>query len=87
MSSQARSLSPAPRWMLFFAIAVAGLFYVKWQPYWGRAFVAASHHSIGQSILMGKGDMLVIPRGTLHKRSTEDSVTFILISTPGVVKA
>jgi len=40
-----------------------------------------------KSILMGKGDMLVIPRGTLHKRSTEDSVTFILISTPGVVKA
>jgi uncharacterized membrane protein YraQ (UPF0718 family) len=40
--------------MLFFAIGAAGLFYVKWQPYWGRAFVAASHHSIGQSILMGK---------------------------------
>jgi mannose-6-phosphate isomerase-like protein (cupin superfamily) len=40
-----------------------------------------------KSILMGKGDMLVIPRGTLHKRSTEDSVTFLLISTPGVVKA
>jgi quercetin dioxygenase-like cupin family protein len=40
-----------------------------------------------KSILMGKGDMLVIPRGTLHKRSTEDSVTFILISTPGVMKA
>jgi quercetin dioxygenase-like cupin family protein len=40
-----------------------------------------------KSILMGKGDMLVIPRGTLHKRSTEDSVTFILISTPGIVRA
>ena len=39
-----------------------------------------------KSIMMMKGDMLVIPRGTLHKRSTEDSVTFILISTPGVVK-
>ncbi len=39
-----------------------------------------------KSIMMGKGDMLVIPRGTLHKRSTEDTVTFILISTPGVVK-
>ena len=38
-----------------------------------------------KSILMGKGDMLVIPRGTLHKRSTEDSVTFYLISTPGMV--
>ncbi|MDP9039965.1 MAG: hypothetical protein M3O02_11960 [Acidobacteriota bacterium] len=38
-----------------------------------------------KSIVLGKGDMLVIPRGTLHKRSTEDSVTFLLISTPGVV--
>jgi quercetin dioxygenase-like cupin family protein len=38
-----------------------------------------------KSIMMSKGDMLVIPRGTLHKRSTEDSVTFYLISTPGMV--
>ena len=38
-----------------------------------------------KSILLGKGDMLLIPRGTLHKRSTEDSVTFYLISTPGMV--
>ncbi len=34
-----------------------------------------------------KGDMLVIPRGTLHKRTTESSVTFYLISTTGDVKA
>lgn len=40
-----------------------------------------------KSILMGKGDMLLIPRGTLHKRSTEDSVTFMLISNPNVAKA
>jgi len=52
--SEARSLDQTPRWMLFFAIAVAGLAYVKWLPYWDRAFVAASSHSIGQSILMGK---------------------------------
>lgn len=31
-----------------------------------------------------KGDMLVLPRGTPHKRSTETSVTLILISTTGV---
>jgi len=30
-----------------------------------------------------KGDWLVIPRGTLHKRTTESSVTFCLISTTG----
>jgi mannose-6-phosphate isomerase-like protein (cupin superfamily) len=40
-----------------------------------------------KSILLGKGDMLVIPRGTLHKRSTEDSVTFLLISNPAPAKA
>ena len=40
-----------------------------------------------KSIVMGKGDMLLIPRGTLHKRSTEDSVTFLLISNPAPAKA
>ena len=35
------------------AIAVGGLFYVKWFPYYNRAFVAASQHAIGRSILMG----------------------------------
>jgi mannose-6-phosphate isomerase-like protein (cupin superfamily) len=30
-----------------------------------------------------KGDWLVIPRGTLHKRITENSVTLCLISTTG----
>jgi mannose-6-phosphate isomerase-like protein (cupin superfamily) len=34
-----------------------------------------------------KGDMLVIPRGTLHKRSTAESVTFFLISPMGAAKA
>ena len=40
-----------------------------------------------KSMLLGKGDMLVIPRGTPHKRSTEDSVTFYLISSYGAMKA
>jgi uncharacterized membrane protein YraQ (UPF0718 family) len=39
--------------VIFLAIAVAGLFYVKWFPYYNRAFVAAANHSIGSSILMG----------------------------------
>lgn len=39
-----------------------------------------------KSLLLEKGDMLLIPRGTLHKRSTEDSVTFLLISNPAPVK-
>ncbi|MFT4067668.1 permease [Paraburkholderia sp.] len=40
-------------WIVFLLIAVVGLFYVKWFPYYNRAFVAASQHSIGKSILMG----------------------------------
>jgi quercetin dioxygenase-like cupin family protein len=39
------------------------------------------------SLTLHKGDMLVIPRGTPHKRSTETSVTFMLISAEGAVKA
>jgi uncharacterized protein len=53
--SVAMQASRSFRWSVFvFALlAVAGLFYVKWHPYYGRAFVAASQHSIGHSILMG----------------------------------
>jgi mannose-6-phosphate isomerase-like protein (cupin superfamily) len=35
------------------------------------------------AITMNKGDMLILPRGTPHKRSTESSVTLILIATVG----
>jgi uncharacterized membrane protein YraQ (UPF0718 family) len=38
---------------VFVVIAVVGLFYVKWSPYYARAFTAADTHSIGNSILMG----------------------------------
>ncbi len=39
--------------LAFAAIAIGGLFYVKWHPYFDRAFVAAAHHSIGASIVSG----------------------------------
>jgi hypothetical protein len=39
---------------MFAAVAIAGLIYVKWLPYWDKAFVAAAQHSIGKSILMGE---------------------------------
>lgn len=39
--------------LIFLLIALGGLFYVKWLPYYHRAFVAAANHSIGQSIVMG----------------------------------
>jgi quercetin dioxygenase-like cupin family protein len=37
-------------------------------------------------LTLKKGDILTIPRGTLHKRSTAGSVTFLLISPAGTVK-
>ena len=47
--------TPHPAWgiAVFALIAIIGLFYVKWSPYYDRAFVAAETHSIGKSILMG----------------------------------
>jgi len=39
------------------------------------------------TLTLKKGDMLVIPRGTPHKRSTGESVTFTLISTTGTTPA
>jgi mannose-6-phosphate isomerase-like protein (cupin superfamily) len=38
------------------------------------------------TLTLKKGDMLVIPRGTPHKRSTAESVTFLLISPMGTAK-
>jgi quercetin dioxygenase-like cupin family protein len=35
-------------------------------------------------ITLNKGDMLTIPRGTPHRRTTTGSVTFILISSQGM---
>jgi uncharacterized membrane protein YraQ (UPF0718 family) len=51
--TEARRTNAAPQLAALIAVAVAGLLYVKWLPYYNRAFVAASHHAIGQSILMG----------------------------------
>jgi uncharacterized membrane protein YraQ (UPF0718 family) len=52
--TDARQSNPAPQIATFVVVAMAGLFYVKWLPYYNRAFIAAAHHAIGQSILMGK---------------------------------
>ncbi len=42
-------------------IAVAGLFYVKWDPYFHRAFTAAAQHSIGASIVSGGASEVPAP--------------------------
>ncbi|VTN11975.1 Predicted permease [Raoultella terrigena] len=34
-----------------FLVVIVGLWFVKWQPYYGKAFTAAETHSIGKSIL------------------------------------
>jgi len=39
---------------LFAVIAIAGLFYVKWNPYYQKALLAAAKHSIGSSIISGQ---------------------------------
>jgi uncharacterized membrane protein YraQ (UPF0718 family) len=38
---------------LIILLAIGGLFYVKWLPYFHKAIVASNNHSIGHSILMG----------------------------------
>jgi uncharacterized protein len=45
--------TPSYGWPVFILLAIAGLFYVKWFPYYHRAFTAEATHSIGKSILMG----------------------------------
>jgi uncharacterized membrane protein YraQ (UPF0718 family) len=51
---EARKTNLALQVTIFVLLAVVGLLYVKWTPYYNRAFVAASKHAIGNSILMGK---------------------------------
>ncbi|HHX9847485.1 TPA: permease [Salmonella bongori] len=51
--SSSQAATPFQWWKpaLFFLVVIFGLLYVKWQPYYGKAFTAAETHSIGQSIL------------------------------------
>jgi uncharacterized membrane protein YraQ (UPF0718 family) len=51
--SATHQTSQTLRWIAFLSLTIVGLFYVKWFPYYNRAFVAAANHSIGNSILMG----------------------------------
>ena len=41
--------------LAFIALAIVGLFIVKWFPYWNKAHVAAATGAIGSSIVSGKG--------------------------------
>lgn len=50
--SSSQAATPIQWWKpaLFFLVVIA-VWYVKWQPYYGKAFTAAETHSIGKSIL------------------------------------
>ena len=39
---------------LLLLIAVGGLAYVKWGPYWARSFAVAASHTLGASIISGQ---------------------------------
>jgi uncharacterized membrane protein YraQ (UPF0718 family) len=47
--------------IVFLIIAIAGLTYVKWWPYYQKAFVAATKHSIGSSIVTGNNPTAPAP--------------------------
>ncbi|MDP4128028.1 MAG: permease [Bacillota bacterium] len=52
MSQKARNYFPYV--LLFAIIFFVGIWYVKWNPYYHKAFLAAAKHSIGDSIISGK---------------------------------
>ena len=56
--SSTHSAAPLAWWkpVLFFLVVIFGLWYVKWQPYYGKAFTAADTHSIGKSIIANAAD-------------------------------
>lgn len=60
MNDPATSPSSSKRTVLYVAlfllVAVAGLAYVKWMPYYGKSLTAATTHSIGDSILGDPAD-------------------------------
>ncbi len=51
-----RPASPTLGWVTVLFIAIGGLAVVKWVPYYHKGILAAAHHSIGTSILMGTAD-------------------------------
>src|SRR5215813_5298453 len=48
----------------FFALAIVGLFYVKWSPYYATALLAAQDHTLGASIV--SGDLPASPEVSLQ---------------------
>ncbi len=51
-----KRLFPFAGVMIFALVAIVGFAYVKWIPYYAKAFLAQSQHFIGDSILSGNSD-------------------------------
>jgi uncharacterized membrane protein YraQ (UPF0718 family) len=58
----------------FFAFAIAGLLYVKWSPYYAKAFIAAQDHTLGQSIVSGS---LAAPPGVGWQAGLAYSIAYL----------
>lgn len=63
VSISSKKFAKSSLWLvlLFLLIAAGGLYYVKWSPYYEKAFVAAAKHDIGASILTGKANAAAPP--------------------------
>lgn len=46
---------------LFFLVAVSGLFWAKWEPYYHKILTVAEKHSLGKSILTGQASEMPAP--------------------------
>jgi len=53
-----RTLGANAGWMIVLLVAVVGLAYVKWFPYYHKAVAAYGTHSVGSSILTGEASQL-----------------------------
>lgn len=58
----------------FFVVAIVGLFYVKWSPYYAKAFTAAHNHTLGGSIVSGH---LAAPPGVGLQAGLEYSLAYL----------
>lgn len=54
MQTKSGKRSSYAGFMVLVLVAVVGFAYVKWAPYYAKAFYAQSHHAIGDSIISGK---------------------------------
>lgn len=80
MQSSSEAKSPYWGFMILGLVAVIGFAYVKWMPYYDKAFYAESHHAIGDSILSGKA-------ASAPPASLDAAVDYALAYGKAIVKA